>query len=124
MYNLEFFRLYVLTENSFNQTNLVEAKVEGETDSTTKPQIELIPPSEHLVAPICLIILWASAAFLFISNVWKFRQNGKLTINPFSKVPCCNCQYFDENSYLNCAVNPSIVLTKQASDCPDYCPKQ
>ncbi len=123
MYNLEFFRLYVLTENNFNQTKFVEVKVGESTDTTTKQKIEIIPHSEHLVAPVCLIIIWASAVFLLISNVWKFRHNGKLTINRFSKVPCCKCQYFDENSYLNCTVNPSIVLTKQALNCPDYCPR-
>ena len=121
MYNSDFFRLYVLTENSFNQTNLMLAKVERATDNTTtKPHIELMPHYPHLVAPICLIILWAIAVFLFLSNFRKFIKNRKATINHFQQFRCWNCRYFQDNHYLNCAVQPSIVLTKHALNCPDF----
>lgn len=121
MYNSDFFRLYVLTENSFNQTHLMSAKVGGATDNTTtKPPIELMPHYPHLVAPICLIILWAIAVFLFVSNTRKFLQNRRLTIHHCQQFPCWNCRYFQDNHYLNCAVHPSIVLTKHAFNCPDF----
>ncbi|KAB8318385.1 hypothetical protein SD81_016365 [Tolypothrix campylonemoides VB511288] len=121
MYNSDFFRLYVLTENSFHQTHLMSATVGGATDNTTtKPPIEFMPDPEHLVAPICLIILWAFAVFLFLSNSWKYLQNRKATINRFQQFRCWNCGYFQDNHYLNCAVHPSIVLTKHALNCPDF----
>lgn len=99
----------------------MSVKVEGATDNTTtKPPIEFMPAPEHLVAPVCLIILWAIAVFLFLSNVRKFLQNRKVTINHFQQSPCWKCRYFQDNHYLNCAVHPSIVLTKHALNCPDF----
>ena len=121
MYHSGSFRLYVLTKNTFHQTNLMSAKVERATDNaTTKPHIELIPHSPHLVAPICLLILWVTTVFLFLSNTRKFLKNRKANINRFKQFPCWNCQYFKDNHYLNCAVRPSIVLTKHALNCSDY----
>jgi hypothetical protein len=68
---------------------------------------------------ICLI------SFLFLFKVWKFRPERVVrdTLEHFSQVPCRNCRFFSQNSYLRCAVHPSIVLTTQASDCTDYLPK-
>lgn len=36
---------------------------------------------------------------------------------------CTQCQYFAKNHFLNCAVQPSLVLTDEANNCSDYCPK-
>lgn len=41
--------------------------------------------------------------------------------SPLDKVPCKNCRFFSNNRHLSCAVQPSIVLTKEAVNCPDYC---
>ncbi len=38
------------------------------------------------------------------------------------KTRCSKCRYFDNNSYLECAVQPEKVMTKEAKDCQDYCP--
>jgi hypothetical protein len=45
------------------------------------------------------------------------------TLKYTDKVPCRNCQFFSNNSYLKCAVHPSTVLKDTAIDCSDYCPK-
>lgn len=123
MYNSYFFHRYILlTENSFNQTKLMEAEVVRATDNTTKPQSEFIPYVPMLFAPILFMTVWAIAAFMVPSDVRKFPQNDKVTSNRFKQVPCKNCQFFQDNHYLNCAVHPSIVLTKQALNCSDYFP--
>lgn len=41
---------------------------------------------------------------------------------PFHKIPCTNCQYFNSNIYLKCAVQPSLVMSEKAKDCTDYQP--
>ena len=55
------------------------------------------------------------------------RKNERDRITNFlislEQVPCRNCRFFSLNQYLKCAVHPSVVMTKQAIDCPDYCPK-
>jgi hypothetical protein len=45
------------------------------------------------------------------------------TLKCADKVPCRNCQFFSNNSYLKCAVHPSTVLKDTAIDCSDYRPK-
>lgn len=46
----------------------------------------------------------------------KFFQSSK-------KTNCTKCRFFDNNSYLKCAVHPSRVLKKEAQKCLDYKPK-
>jgi hypothetical protein len=37
---------------------------------------------------------------------------------------CERCRFFSNNRYLKCAVQPSLVLTKEADACPDYYPQE
>ena len=122
MYDSFLFQRYILTENSFNQTRLKETKVVLSTDNTTKPHVEM-PYVPLLFAAILLIIIGKITAFIVPLNVRKFPQNRKVISNRFQQVPCRKCEFFDNNHHLNCAVRPSIALTKQALNCSDYLPK-
>ncbi len=122
MYNFCFFQHYILTENSFNQIRLKETKVVLSTDNTTKPHVEM-PYVPLLFAAILLIIIGKITALIVPLNVRKFPQNRKVISNRFQQVPCRTCQFFNGNHYLNCAVGPTIALTKQALNCSDYLPK-
>jgi len=56
------------------------------------------------------------------------RELGTVKISSgviFSFTPnkCRSCQFYARNLYLKCAVHPSIVLTRQANSCLDYCNK-
>ena len=123
MHNSELFRLYVSAGKSFNQANLLEAKLVSETDNSTKIQVETTPYAALILAPVCFIIVWAIVVFI-ISEVCKVAQNkdGIVKINVSKQVPCRNCRFFNNNHYLKCAVHPSTVLTKQALNCSDYWP--
>jgi len=113
---------YVLTGNHVNPTTLMEVQVVRASDNTTKPPDHIMPYVQLLFAAIFLMALGAIAAVMFPSNARKLPQNGKVNNNPLKQVPCINCQFFKDNHYLNCAVQPSIVLTKQALNCSDYLP--
>jgi hypothetical protein len=39
------------------------------------------------------------------------------------QVSCENCQFFDNNPYLKCALHPSKVMSAEAKDCSDYSPR-
>lgn len=119
MYNSDFLRLSILREDSFNQTTIMSIIV-GAAKPSTKPQMETMPHTPQFVATICLIIVCKIAIFIFIARIFKLSRNGKLTINRLKQLPCRNCRYFKESHYLNCAVHPSIVLTKEAINCSDY----
>lgn len=124
MSNSDFSQLPVLTGDNFNQTNLIAAKEVRTTNEIIKPQILIRPYTPQPVPSICLIIVWGIAIFTFLPGVWKFILNHKLTSNRRLQLPCRNCEYFQHNYYLNCAVHPSIVLTEQALNCSDYCSKK
>ncbi len=124
MFNSDFLQLPVLTGDNFNQTNLIAAKEVWTTNEIIKPQILIRPYTPQPVPSICLIVVLGIAIFIFLPGVWKFILNHKLTSNRRLQLPCGNCEYFQHNHYLNCAVHPSIVLTEQALNCSDYYSKK
>jgi hypothetical protein len=69
------------------------------------------------------IYLIAIIFFAILLNLKDIRQGIK---NKISKLqisqdfPCKNCRFFQQNSYLKCAVHPYTVLTKEATNCSDY----
>lgn len=64
---------------------------------------------------------WVVLEFLhrLIAILMKTKISKLSRFSPFQS-RCRKCQFFDENNYLNCAVHPSVVLTKKAANCPDY----
>jgi hypothetical protein len=53
-------------------------------------------------------------AYLFNRKQKSFRGNLP------EKIICSDCQYFNNNHFLKCALHPGTVLTEQAIDCRDY----
>jgi uncharacterized membrane protein YciS (DUF1049 family) len=83
-----------------------------------------IPTSDLMMAffPIGFVIGW-TGLFLMLSKLRTVAMDRMIaTTNSLNKVQCKNCQFFSSNRYLKCAVQPSLVLTKEAESCPDYCP--
>lgn len=73
-----------------------------------------------------IILLSGIICFIMLSKSWTARQEDLDEIREipsFSQSPCRKCQFFSNNFYLKCAVHPTIVLTKEADNCPDYNPK-
>jgi hypothetical protein len=107
-----------------------------ETDTklfqTTQSEVKTnsVKPSEMNVTEI--VIAWGvgvSSFFIFwaffwmaLSKIMNVVKDNQIFLKkkPLSKFPCQNCKYFSSNYYMRCAVNPSIVMTKEAKDCPDY----
>lgn len=119
MHNSELFRFYLSAENSYNQITLIEANVVRATDSTTKPPIG--NTIYLLLAPICFMIVCGTVFFIVSFCNAPEKKYRRVTLNHIKQVPCRNCRFFNDNHYLNCAVHPSIVLTKEALNCSDYC---
>jgi hypothetical protein len=75
------------------------------------------------VFPISFFVGW-TGFFLIVSKLRRTVVDKMIvTTNSLNKVRCQNCRFYSNNRYLNCAVQPSIVLTKDAENCTDYCPK-
>lgn len=76
-----------------------------------------------LFMPLSLMVMAWVVLILLRSNLLKSFRNRLTPIKGLHQVPCLNCKYFKNDPYLKCAVNPCTVLTAEATDCSDYCPK-
>jgi hypothetical protein len=52
-----------------------------------------------------------------ISNPKQPLDTPKSCTDPI----CPGCRYFSNNHYLQCALQPTIVMTEESIDCKDYC---
>jgi hypothetical protein len=115
------FRLHVV-ERRFSKTIVIDTQQRQSVSNTTRLDKDNLPNIGLAFLVVALIV----AAILLL---FKHARFGKVlaerTFTPeaFHKIPCRNCRYFSHNPYLNCAIHPSLVLTDQAIDCPDYCAK-
>ncbi|KOP27942.1 hypothetical protein AMR41_02360 [Hapalosiphon sp. MRB220] len=122
MHLQEQFAQHLAAENLLNEPIQRELKVENQKiDNSSVPNAKIVIAGGSLG----FIIIWA-IFLVFLSKMRRLSQENKLffAIHTSRKVPCRKCHYFSQNHHLNCAVQPSIVLTEEASNCPDYCPKQ
>lgn len=98
----------------------------------TKPQGGDIPFVAVFFAHICFMIVWGLVVFT-VSSVCKAIEDPPensaqdkdeiVTIKYLQQHTCENCQFFNNNYFLKCAVHPTTALTKQALNCSDYSPK-
>lgn len=73
-----------------------------------------------MLANFTVIIFWT----IVVLGVSQYIINRlKLAINyvkKLHKIPCSNCQYFTNNYYLKCTVNPQIALHEEAIYCREF----
>lgn len=75
-----------------------------------------------LLIPIGFVALWAAIVYV-ISDTWKLSRKNIAASKPGAQLPCKKCQFFNNNPYIKCAVNPEIALTKDAAECSDFRPR-
>ncbi|RUS93463.1 hypothetical protein DSM106972_096120 [Dulcicalothrix desertica PCC 7102] len=118
-----------LTLNHQNKILLVTSKQamrqEVQVQETLSNQAEL---TETLITQGggILAFIFFMGGFLFLaSKKLKDVSDDQLDLckNSLPNHRCTQCRYFAKNHFINCAVQPSIVLTDEATNCSDYCPK-
>ncbi|BAZ09084.1 hypothetical protein NIES4071_08900 [Calothrix sp. NIES-4071] len=74
---------------------------------------------------IIAFIFFLGSLLLLASNKLKGVSDEQLDLrtSSLSNHRCTQCRYFAKNHFINCAVQPSLVLTDEAKNCSDYCPK-
>ncbi len=114
MYSDEIFIINTQAKINLNQI-IIREKADGHVkiDTTNLPD------------PTILYITFGTAlglviAFSLLSNMMKVTRNTLMNISQANKLPCRKCKFFSYNSYLQCALHPSIVLTPEAMNCSDY----
>ncbi len=73
-----------------------------------------------MFSSIAILTAMAVSTYAFVSRERQKSHHQKSC----EKSPCNNCEYFDGNHYLNCAIHPTTVRTEAAIDCMDYCPNR
>ncbi|TAE61839.1 MAG: hypothetical protein EAZ76_14690 [Nostocales cyanobacterium] len=76
------------------------------------------------LTPLSFVFIWAIILLIFQKIRSNLDHKMYFSIHSLNQVPCKNCQFFANNHYLKCAVKPDIVLTEEAINCSEYCPKK
>jgi len=132
MHISELFRLDVSAQKSVQQSTLIEAQLTKPTHNDIKPHEGDIPFVAVFLAHISFMIIWGLVLFIFSyasKAVQDSAQNAVqdkdeiVNLKHLQQHPCKKCQFFNNNHYLKCAVQPAIALTQEALNCSDYSPK-
>jgi hypothetical protein len=89
---------------------------------STRPSNAVAQDALLLLVPLCLMALWATVVCM-ISNIWKSNRKEMNQAKQLGQLPCKKCQFFNNNPYIKCAVNPHLALTQEAESCSDYRPR-
>ncbi|WP_414620393.1 hypothetical protein [Calothrix sp. CCY 0018] len=108
----ENFHQIVLKETVSPPTTVIEAVKNEKTPTNSGSLVGM--GFLFFLALVITLIKWC--------DIGKSPEEGFFKIRFNHKTPCSKCRYFNNNSYLKCAVQPEKVMTKEAKDCQDYCP--
>jgi hypothetical protein len=103
----------------------MEAKLIATQASNSLPlnqsEIEVFPKLDS-ITPV-LTIFGISAAIAVSTSVYIFRGwQREQSVQARDKIICDGCKYFNNNHYLQCALQPKTVMTEQSIYCQDYSP--
>ena len=99
-------------ENYYAQVSSNELPVNNKDTAESQNTLDLV-----VIGAIALIgisiLLWQLFSPKTSGNLPKILKGSTQT-------NCTRCRFYDENSYLKCAVQPTKVLKKEAQECLDY----
>ncbi|MBW4622023.1 MAG: hypothetical protein KME17_22045 [Cyanosarcina radialis HA8281-LM2] len=115
----------IYRKRSESNTNSIEPQVEVTPSELEQINVNRVANDLGIILIVYLLVMVGAIAFakFWINRKSEQKQNIQFWRH-LNRVPCKKCQFFAENNpYIKCAVNPFTVLTKEAVDCSDYCPK-
>lgn len=107
-------------QTTFEQLKFIQAQQVNQTPNNTNPQAGDGDWLVVIIVPLSFMVVCATVSSVVFALCRARPKVNKVNLN-CQQVPCSNCRFFDNNHYLKCALHPSIVSTKQALNCPDYC---
>jgi hypothetical protein len=119
-------------EDFFKNQTIEKTNIQSAIVSEVKPNETRIERTENnhpivFEVSIGVFLLSGIICFLMLSKTWIVMQEemeDPLELpSKFSQSPCTKCRFFSSNPFLKCAVNPTLVLTKEAVNCSDYRPR-
>ncbi|MDZ7992558.1 MAG: hypothetical protein RM022_016670 [Nostoc sp. EfeVER01] len=118
------FNIYIpdelkLYSSSTNISREISSTEKGDSENLIRENTTTAITSDPslILAPFILLVMGGT---VILHKIKLSRQT--YDIKNSNDFPCQNCHFFSKNSYLKCAVNPSLVFTKAAINCCDYQP--
>lgn len=103
-------------DRNFMATQSNQSYIATEKQDKTKIYTFIFAIISFIFVLICVVA--------FFSNFERYQNKKKrISKSLFEQVPCRKCQYLHENCYVPCAVQPTMTLTAEALNCPDFSPK-
>ena len=112
-----------LTQNPVPERILYTEDLNGTTSQGSPPNQTNFPVENFLLIPLGLFAIAWGILLLTQLDLWKNLRHRITSVNHSHQIPCSNCQYFNRNPYLKCAIHPSKALNEEAINCADYCSK-
>jgi hypothetical protein len=114
----------ILQKKLIADTNIHQGTGSDVKYEQPKPEPFTIPDIAISLTPLAVLITWLSFFILLRKHQTSRDNKRNFIINTLCKVPCKNCQFYSNNHYLKCAVQPSLVMTEEAKNCSEYSPCQ
>jgi hypothetical protein len=93
--------------------------IQAPADRAPEPNLQLAQDASMLLVPICFVAIWAGVVCI-IADTWKINRKKVKNERPLAQLPCRKCQFFSNNPYVKCAVNPAVAMTPAAKECSDF----
>ncbi|MBW4439785.1 MAG: hypothetical protein KME10_00840 [Plectolyngbya sp. WJT66-NPBG17] len=93
--------------------------VQAPADRAPTASSPIAQDASLLLVPICFMAIWAGVVCI-IADTWKLNRKEVKTTRNLAQLPCKKCQFFSNNPYMKCAVNPHMAMTPDATDCSDF----
>jgi hypothetical protein len=111
------------SEDRLEQSVLIDAERVRTAENYARSPVDAAPLTAILLACLCFTSIFGVVVLTASAFCRNEEKEGKIRVADPFELPCQTCRFFSRNQHLRCAVHPSIVLTEQALNCPDYCPQ-
>ena len=108
----EYFNTLNRDKNYYVQVSSDEPPVNNKDTAEIQNALDLVVIGAIALASVATV-LWQLFYPKNPGSLPKIRKGSTQT-------NCTKCRFFDDNSYLKCAVEPNKVLKKEAQECLDY----
>jgi hypothetical protein len=108
----------------YESANVIETSTSLVPSQRRMDNLDIASPMMQPVSWVVIVslIILSTIGVLTYDCIPKRKQH-LFIVNLPSKIICSRCLYFNDNHFLKCAIHPVLVMTEQAVNCIDYCPK-
>jgi hypothetical protein len=88
--------------------------------SSNQGEVENYSALDIAFLSVLSLVITLSVSISIYDLISKRKQPAQIPKSCTDPI-CTGCQYFSNNRYLQCALQPTLVMTEESIDCKDYC---